>query len=372
MSAPVWLRRSVIVASTVGLVALAVAVWIHSNGLRSQLLAPEPAQEYDLDLIDLGSGRVVLPRTDETEAKGVWGLESATAYAQVGAVIEQNDETVVRSLQTLVGELSPGDPVRLDADAFPGDPKEAHGLGFEPVRVPGDLGPNPSWLVEGRRSTWVIVVHDRGDDRRQALRLIPTLVDQGFPVLVMTMRNDVGAPSSPGGMVMWGLDEWRDLEAAAALAQLKGAEDFVLIGYGMGAGVISTFLDQSDRSGEVLGVVMDSPVLDLEGAVDATSSAIPAFLELSQQLTRVRFGLEWEHLDHIEAADRFDVPILILHGAGDTVVPINMSERFAAAIPNLVRLERFEQAGHGGLWNVDAERYSAEVTEFLNLVAGAE
>ena len=114
-----------------------------------------------------------------------------------------------------------------------------------------------------------------------------------------------------------GLEEWRDLDAALTLAERKGATDYVLFGYGMGAEVIATFLHESDRTDVVRGVVLDSPVLDLEGTIDATSDTPGPLLEASQQLVRLRFGLEWDLLDQLSRADQFDVPVLVLHGAAN-------------------------------------------------------
>ena len=371
---PHWVGRVAVAVLVVALVAGFAAVWIQSNRLRSDLLVPRPAaEEYDLEVLAIGAGRVVLPRTDDTIKEGVWGLESETAYAQVSNVVGITDTEVERSMLTIRGELDVGDAVRLDANAYVGDPEEAHGLGFDEVRVPGELGAHPAWLVEGRRPTWVVIVHDVGTDQRsQALRSMPMLVEQGFPILVISVRNDTGAPPSPSGLRTWGLEEWRDLDAALTLAERKGAADYILYGYGMGAAVISTFLHESDRTEHVRGVVLDSPVLDLDGTVEATSSVPGPLLEAAQQLTRLRFGLEWELLDQLSRADQFDVPMLVLHGAGDEEVPISLSEAFVAALPELARFERFEQAGHGELWNTDQTRYERVVTEYLEQVAGPE
>ena len=46
-----------------------------------------------------------------------------------------------------------------------------------------------------------------------------------------------------------------------------------------------------------------------------------------------------------------------------------VSERFAAALPDLVRFERVAGAGHGAVWNADPARYEAAVTAFLAEVA---
>jgi len=203
--------------------------------------------------------------------------------------------------------------------------------------------------------------------------MIPRLVESGYPVLVVTYRNDQGAPADPSGLRSWGLTEWRDLDASVRLAEREGARDYFLIGHDLGAEVVSTFLHESDRVGNVLGVVFDSPVLDIEGAMDYNSGPVAQFVgELGQQLARLRFGMEWSELDQVARADQFDVPILAIHGAQDEVSPIEITEAFAAARPDIVQFLRFEQGGPGDLWNVDSARYEPAVMSFIDGLADVE
>jgi pimeloyl-ACP methyl ester carboxylesterase len=82
--------------------------------------------------------------------------------------------------------------------------------------------------------------------------------------------------------------------------------------------------------------------------------------------------MEWSELDQVARADQFDVPILALHGARDEKTPIEITEAFAAARPDLGRFVRFEQGGHGDLWNVDSARYESEVMSFIDGLADVE
>jgi len=372
-----WLRRGAVVLAGLLVMGWLVGVWLVSTTVEREVLTPQATEvEYDLEVATVSGGSIVLTRTPLTERQGVWGLASETAYGQVSRIIGLRDDVVERAFRTIEGVMGPGDRVRFDDYAFAGDPRSAHGIAFAEMRFAGDLGAYPSWRIEGDRDTWIIVVHGLGvDERRQALRILPVLESQGFPVLVVTYRNDVGAPAAPNGRATWGRLEWRDVEAAMRFAELQGAEEFVLYGFSMGGEIVSTLLHESDLVGGIAGVVLDSPVLDLEAAVDTNydeRGTWEIFVGAAKTLATLRFDVDWRALDQVERADEFDVDMLLMHGSGDTIAPVATSDEFAAARPDIVHYERFDGADHGVLWNEDPGRYEAAVLEFLDRVAAPQ
>jgi pimeloyl-ACP methyl ester carboxylesterase len=372
-----WAKRAGIITGSVVVIALVAGMWHFSNVIDADLLTPNQFEpEADLQVVSLGEGRIVLSRTEQSALDGVWGLVGPNGYGQVTGVVEVREGDVERGFVTLDGSFAPGDAVAFDQYAFLSDPMTAHGIEYEEVVVPGDLGVNPAWLIDGTRDTWVVIVHGKGiDERKQALRMIPTLHDAGYPLLVISFRNDAGAAASDSGRYTWGIEEWRDLEAALQFGLVQGAEEFVIYGYSMGGAVTATFLHESDLIGRVRGVILDSPVLDLEEVVDteAAERGIPEFFTAgAKAIARLRFGLDWPQLDHVARADEFDMPILLIHGTADTTVPVASSDDFAAARPDIVIYERFDGADHVYAWNVDPTRYSTAVLNFVSGVATAE
>jgi len=115
----------------------------------------------------------------------------------------------------------------------------------------------------------------------------------------------------------------------------------------------------------VSAVVFDSPILDLEQLAADHTSLISPLAEAGRTLAAIRFGIEWQYLDQIERAAAFDVPMLLMHGARDPVVPFSSSKAFADLRPDLVRLQRFERGEHGDLWNSSPQIYEDVVTGFL-------
>jgi len=365
---PRWTGTAVLIG--IGMMALVLfgVAWLSANQIRSDVLLPvADDRPYDIEVLRTPPARMVIAGSEDPPRGGTWGFETEGTYTQLTSLISRTETETEWAATSYGEETMVGATGRVDVDAFPVDPTEAFGLGFDDVRAPGDLGPLPAWLIDGRRSTWVIIAHGKGtDSRTQALRMIPSLVESGYPVLVVSYRNDDGAPEDPSGLRSWGLTEWRDLEAAIRLAEREGAQDYILVGHDLGAEVVSTFLHESDQVSRVRGVVFDSPVLDLAGSLNYNSGPVATMVgELGQQMARLRFDMEWDELDQVARADQFDVPILALHGAHDAVAPIAITEAFVAARPDIARLIRFEQGAHGDLWNVDRSRYETEILSFL-------
>ncbi len=369
---PAWSGWAVLGVVVLGALVSVSWAWLHSNQIRSEFLVPrEDDRPYRAEVFATPPGRIVLPPFDAFSREGIWGFETEDGYTQLTSIDRSGEAEMIWNTTAYGDAIPPGEMGRVDVDAFPGDPLVAHGLGFQDERAPGDLGPHPVWFIDGRRSTWVVIAHGRGTDRlSQSLRIIPRLVEEGFPVLVVTYRDDVGAPASETGLRTWGLTEWRDLDAALLFAEREGARDYILYGYDLGAEVVSMLLHESERVGAVRGVIFDSPVLDFEAFVDHNTGWIPAPIgALGRQFARIRFGTEWAELDQLERSDQFDVPILAIHGAADEAVPIEIIERFAASGRNAVELLRIERAAHGDTWNVATDRYEEAVVNFVQRIA---
>ena len=127
-----------LVTVVAGSAAVAGGGWYYSNQLRDEaLVSANDPPEPDLRVLALKEGVVTLGVTPETSKDGYWtedgvfGLEWEGGYGQAGAILEIDDQQVVREFFPLRGEPEVGDLARLDSFAFPGDPQQAHGIPFE-------------------------------------------------------------------------------------------------------------------------------------------------------------------------------------------------------------------------------------------------
>ncbi len=359
------------------------AGWHYSGEIQERgFIAHHESNSLDLKVTSIADGRITLAATSNSESDGrwnkagTWGLESAGTYNRVSTIVDVTSDTVVRELITLGPLPRVGDHVRIDSYAYPGDPLISHGIEFREVGVPAALGTFPAWLTTGESDTWVILVHGQGADRREFLRTLPMFVERGYPTLTITYRNDQGLPSDPEGYYRFGAEEWEELEAAATFALEAGARDVILVGYSMGGAIAVSFLYNSEVADRVRGVILDSPALDLEEAIDFNAGRERVFgiplpdplTELAKLLTTLRFGIDFSTMNHLDRAAELppSTPILLFHGSDDSSVPVSLSDKLAEARPGIVEYHVFPEATHVGSWNLDAERYESVVHGFLD------
>ena len=375
---PLWLT----ILGIAGIVFWLAGSWKFSNLIRRKVLEPKATStskflkvlEIGTDVLTLG----VIQKMDSSHRwnqEGLWGLRWPEGYAQVGKIIQLGKNRVSRRLYPLKGHLVTGTKVTLHGLAFPDEPEQAFGLSTCRVQYTSPLGRFPAWLIPSHQTTWMILVHGkRGAPPEYSLKSSPLLrvsTSLGLPSFIISYRNDLEAPASPDGYHWYGLTEWQDLEGAATHALESGSTGLVLAGYSMGGAVVMSFLQRSSLATAVRGVILDSPVLDLEATVDFAArnrSLSWLFSRTGKNLAELRFGIHWEDLNYLAKIETLRTPTLVVHGESDTLVPVETSKRLARTRPDLVRCLTFPEANHGNAWNLDPHRYECAAREFLENV----
>jgi alpha-beta hydrolase superfamily lysophospholipase len=352
-------------AVVVGLGLGAAAAWHFSSAVLVPEHSPWPAET---EVEALSSERIVLESTKESRRPGVYGLEWPGGRAVVGPIVGEDEDVVTRRLREVDGYLAPEMEVAFNPNVWAGDPSAALGFPSTTVPIRGELGVMPAWLVPGHERTWAIVVHGINSTPQTGLRVVPALHHAGLPTLLITYREDLGAPPNPDGFHHMGLTEWRDLGAAARYAVAHGAERLVLVGYSMGGAIVAQFMQRSPLAPRVAGLVLDAPVLDWQAVLsfNATKMGYPSFLARPVEWAiSSRIDADWESLDATRHREDFQLPILLFHGTEDDVVPISTSDEFAAELPRWVTYFRVPEAGHTEEWNVDPRLYEGRLGAFL-------
>jgi hypothetical protein len=265
----------------------------------------------------------------------------------------------------------PTDPLVL---GYRGDPGQAFGYAFEDVMIPTPLGDAPAWFVPGSQTTWVINVHGIGGHREGGYRHLSVMHPAGVPALMITYRNDEGAPADPSGYT-FGLTEWHDLEAAVDYALAHGATGVILDGESMGGAIIGQFMKNSDRVDRVVALILDCPALDMrliaENTMERARLPLPkAVASLGLWIADQRFDVPIGKARSIGTVAAWGGPLFLAHGDTDTIVPIVTSDDLVTSRHAPTVFLR-THAQHTGSWAENPERYREWLSAFLTTVLPA-
>ncbi|NYI03304.1 alpha/beta hydrolase [Allostreptomyces psammosilenae] len=364
------MRRATLTATATlagGTAAAAAAIAAAGRSLSNLVLDPRRTTPAPVRVLSGGSDHVVLERNPWSALPGTFGLTWSERHTVLGEVVEATDVSVSRTV--VAGPTPPaGTPARLTPALHRGDPGSALGLEHERLAIKGELGDLPAWYVPAERRTCVVVVHGIVAGPEHALNVLPLLHDLKLPTVSVTYRGDPGAPPSPDGIRHLGDTEWRDVDAVLRHAVSHGAHRIVLLGLSTGAAIALQAADRSPVRDRVVGLVLDSPVLDWRAVLrrQASLRGVPErLLPLGVRSVVRRTGIDLDRFDWVARAGDLAVPTLLVHGPDDPAVPWEPTRRLAELRPDVVMLHRVVHAGHGGMWNADPTGYAERLRRFL-------
>lgn len=361
-----------------------MAVLLAKTLVKSRPTAPESVLVHSLvmDPDDPGAGEIELQRTVESEQAGQYTLSwnHGLGRAILAETVDATAFTVTRRFHGVEGiPIQSAKAIRVMSAPHRGI--KDLGLPWEDVSIPTELGAAPAWLIpafEPKPGHWMIHVHGRGATRVEPLRTVPLAAARGWNSLVITYRNDKDAPSAPGGRYGLGLTEWRDVDAAIDWAVARGARRIILTGWSMGGTIATQAYFRSRYNPLVEGIILESPGVDWRATVEFQPSVrrVPDWSkrlanwmlrsEAGRSILRLKEPINLEEVDLVARANELEVPVLLLHSMGDTIVPVAPSRNLAKALPDLVRYEEFAGARHVRLWNREPQRWERVVGEWLD------
>jgi pimeloyl-ACP methyl ester carboxylesterase len=266
----------------------------------------------------------------------------------------------------------PTDPLAL---GYRGDPMTALSLPFQTVTLDTPLGPTEAWLVPaaGPEAGRAIYVHGIAGAREDGYRALSILHEAGWTVLLVTYRNDPGAPPSPDGSYGFGLTEWPDLEAAVTnLAPTDADPKLLVVAESMGGAILGQSLKQSPLAARVQAVALDSPAISFGAVIDhiATEGGkpLPGLVAwIAKQILPFKTALPLTEAEVAAAYQAFPGPMFVAHGSADRIVPIGPSQALADS-RSAPTVTLWTAADHLGSYAEDPGAYRAAFQDFLGRI----
>ena len=229
----------------------------------------------------------------------------------------------------------------------PFDPPGGLGKG---VTLQSAGGPALSaWHLPGGGDTAAVLCNGNAGNRADRLPLSAGLRRRGLGVLSLDYRGYGGNPGEPE-------EEGLIADAAAAatyLAESPGVTRLVYFGESLGAAVLVGLAERRPPA----ALVLRSPFTSLLDVARAHLPLVPSGI----------IDDRWASLERIRA---IEVPLLVLTGTADRVVPYSQSVRLFEAAPGPRRLVTFEGADHNDPALTFGARLLDETARFLAEVIG--
>lgn len=235
-------------------------------------------------------------------------------------------------------------------DYFIGDPSD-WGMPFEDVYFStGDGLTLNGWFVPGEKEmTWLMFPGNAGNIsyRLDNLRLLHHRLS--LNIFIFDYRGygrSQGRPSEEGTY----------LDAEAALTYLRSRRDIdpeaiIFFGRSLGSAVAVNLATKH----KCLGLILESPPTSLVGMMKRLFPSLPP----------EELPIKYDSLSKIK---RISVPLLILHGDCDEVVPFFMGRKLYEAANEPKQFYTIENAGHNDTYMVGGEEYFQAIASFIESV----
>lgn len=217
----------------------------------------------------------------------------------------------------------------------------------------------------------VVLLHGVNADRSDVLRYAPLYWDWGCSLFSFDHRDH--GRSTPADRT-YGFYESVDAQLAVEwVIERSGLAPSQIGLHGISYGA-ATALEVLEIRDDLAFIVADSPYSSMRRVVAETAAkslwvAEPLVRPLAFFLIEQRANMEVGAVAPAKAVVGKATPILVMHTAGDTEVPVEHSRRVAAANPTIERRVLEGDGIHLGAYRVSFGRYTLIVRDFITRVA---
>ena len=223
------------------------------------------------------------------------------------------------------------------------------------------------WYIPPQNGALVIFVHGLNANRTELLDEADFITAAGYGALLFDLRNH---GESEGNVTTLGLDEVRDVQAAAAFARQTAGLDspLALFGHSMGG---ATVLLAAVKLPETRAVIAESAYTSVDDNIAEGVRGLTGLPSFPFAPLIVFFGEREAGVD-IRSVRPLDVigqlsprPLLFIHGELDGLILAENSRRLYAAAREPKELYILPNAGHGGFLQAAPEEYPYRILAFL-------
>lgn len=214
-----------------------------------------------------------------------------------------------------------------------------------------------AWFVpaeEEAQAGAVIVFNGNAGNRSHRTPLARALAGRGYAVLLVDYRGYGGNPGSPS-------ESGLSADARAAADYLRTRPDIApnrLVYYGESLGAaVAIGLAETDPPA---ALVLRSPFTSLPDIGSTHYPYLPTSLLL------------WDRYPSVERITKVEVPVMVIAGSADRIVPVDQSKAVFDAAPGPKQFVVIDGAGHNDADLTAGDRMIDGITDFLGAVLSGD
>ncbi len=269
------------------------------------------------------------------------------------------------SRQVSLGTMRLMQPRRTLPSKTPAD----FGLTAETVHIPVDNLTLTAWYIPpppDSSGAALVYVHGYGGNRGGLLAQAAAMHGLGYGALLIDLRNH---GESEDALTTWGYSEANDVVAAYNYLRSRPEVDptrIGLAGKSMGGAAAAQAATQLP---DLTVLVLESTYASFAGNLPNIASRIarvPSFLapQILRQMS-AESGLPLNEINAAEAVATLKMPVLVIHGEQDQLVPVEQGQAVFTAVSQPKALYTVPNAGHLDIFTIDPDRFTEQMGNFL-------
>lgn len=214
----------------------------------------------------------------------------------------------------------------------------------------------------------VILAHGYKGNSEQMPGITKYYYELGYDILKPDAR---GHGLSEGEYIGYGWHERKDyVQWARFLVDQKKEEAIFLHGFSMGAATV-LMASGENLPVEVKGIIADSGYTSVIEELSHQLKFLyhlPAFpvIQVTSVITNLRAGYTFSEASALESVKKNKLPLFIIHGDKDDLVPTEMAQRIFDMATSKKDLWIVPGAGHTEAYTIAEEEYQERLKAFLN------
>lgn len=208
------------------------------------------------------------------------------------------------------------------------------------------------WYIEGKSPVTVLWLHGNAGNIADRLDILEKMTEHlGVSSLLFDFRGYGISEGRPSEMGLYA-----DAEASFRwLTEARGVDPGQVLLYGHSLGTVLAVDLALGVGREAAGIILESPFTSAGDMARLLYGGLPVHWLMSLKL------------DNVNRVGKLRMPVLVIHGEADSIIPFAMGKRVFEAAPEPKRFLAVPGCEHSDCYIVDGERYWEAWRDFIDL-----